>query len=93
MEGIGAGEGKRRGSPCISLKSCKINVLCFEVGTASGTHVSDIDQVENGQAMKNKDHHLQLRGQRYSIRYDIPTDLIDCFPGVTDRTVREALVH
>ncbi|MEE8455253.1 MAG: DUF6538 domain-containing protein [Limibaculum sp.] len=40
--------------------------------------------------MRNRDHHLQLRDKRYSIRYDIPTDLADCFPGVA-RTVREAL--
>ena len=46
--------------------------------------------------MRNKDHHLQLRGKKYSIRYDIPTDLVDCFPSNASasrasRTVREAL--
>ena len=40
--------------------------------------------------MRNKDHHLLLRGRKYYIRYDIPTDLRDCFPGV-GRTVYEAL--
>jgi integrase len=40
--------------------------------------------------MRNRDHHLQLRGKKYSIRYDIPADLVDCFPGES-RTVREAL--
>lgn len=41
--------------------------------------------------MRNKDHHLLKRGRKYSIRYDIPSDLRDCYPGILSRTVFEAL--
>lgn len=41
--------------------------------------------------MRNKDHHLLRRGQTYSLRYDIPTDLRECFPSMSGRTVFEAL--
>lgn len=46
---------------------------------------------EGANPLRNKDHHLLKRGRKYSIRYDLPSDLRECYPDTVSRTVFEAL--
>lgn len=41
--------------------------------------------------MRNKDHHLQPRGAKYSLRYDIPEDVKEFYPNYKSRTRSESL--